>query len=327
MVTRGDARRWWQSPAATTVAFVIICPLVFAAMLQIARYNAIDEAFITGPAFRGWVAAASLGLVVWGVMLGWGVATIRRLDPAWRRTRRWWAGHSAAYAALVASVIVVLALNNANQTIQVPMRGFPTLGRVLIFAGAAAAAPWVLSVWLARDRVRDLHKAVETIKSPEPTDALTVSMLDGPAITVAVRETLAVWKAIERCMLALAVIVCTAVLDSGALRTALIGGGMLSEASFPPTAVLAYGAFFAGALAVAVLPLVRAWRSAAFSLVDRAVGSPQSGVPGQEWLDTRGRLEGHLRIDTNILRRPITVLGLLSPLTTALLTAFVPSAS
>lgn len=325
MVTRTGARRWWRRPAAISVVAMVVCVLVFAAMQRLVYRLAIDRAFIMGPAFRGWVAAAALTLIVSAVVFGLGVATIRRVEADWRPSRRWWILHAVAYVAVVVAAIAILRLYKAPQTYQVPMHGFPVVASSLIVAGAIGAAPWVLVIWLAHERVHDLNRTVEAITPPEPSDTLTASMLDGPAITSAVRESLRVWAAIERCALALAAIVSMAVLSSGALRTSLVGAGVLKDEEFPATAVLGYGAFFAAVLAMIVLPLVRAWRSVAFGLVDRAVGLPRSGVPSQEWFDIRARLEKHLRVDANILRRPITALSLLSPLLSALLTAFIPS--
>lgn len=305
---------------------MVVCLLVFGAMTGVTRALAADRAFVSGP-LRGWVAAVSLSLVVWAAVFGWGVRALRRLDPAWRRERRWWAGHAAAYVILVGVVLGVLALNNANATLRVPVHGAATLTRILILFGAIAAAPWVAMVWLAHERVGEIRSGLETITSPEPTDALEPSMLDGPAIAGTTRWTLDVWSTIERCALALAVVVSMAVLDSGALRIALVGSGRLDPRLFPPLVVLLYGAFFAAVLLIAVLPLVLAWRALAVALVDRALGEPLCGVPGEAWLALRGRFESHLRVDATILRRPITALSLLSPLVLALVTAFVPRLS
>jgi hypothetical protein len=316
-LTSNGTRRWWRSPAGTTIGLLAVFVVLAAALRTYAEHNAVDVGFARSPGFRGWIGAAALSTGIWIWTFERGLATLRRLPAGWRRRRGWWVRHALAYLVVVTAVLTLLRLNNAARSLPVPVKGFAGLTQALIVAGALAAAPWILMVWLAHERVRELAGHIDAIAPPRDGG------LDGPGISVAVRSTMDAWRAIERC--ALALVVSTAALMSGALRTALLDNNVVEKAVFPTSAVLAYGAFFAIVIAIAIVPLVVTWRDQAVSLVDHALGEPITGVPDQMWLDTRSRLEARLHIDVPVLRRPITALSVLAPFGTALLTAFLPS--
>jgi hypothetical protein len=317
-------RSKWRSPATTTVSSLVLAAVVAGALLQYADRYATNAGF--ADQFRGWVAVAVLSLGIWTAVFTRGLATVHEFRRMWPRGRVWWIWHFGAYALMVASVLAMLTLNNAGEKIVVPIEGFPTVTRSLVLVAATAAAPWVLTVWLAHEQLRILRTAVDKVRPPEPIEELTVDKLDGPAISEAVTQSLAVWKVIERCTLSLSLLVSTAVFLSGALRLALINSHALKDDVFPASAVLGYGAFFAVVLAFVVVPLVLAWRSHAFRLVEAALGEPRYGIPDQTWLDGRDRLEARLRLDTNVLRSPITALSVASPLVTGVLAALLPNA-
>ncbi|GAA4729278.1 hypothetical protein [Phytohabitans rumicis] len=303
---------------------MVLAAIVAGALLRYADRYATNDEF--ADQFRGWVAVAVLSLGIWSALFTRGLSTVHEFRRMWPRGRVWWTWHFGAYALLVASVLAMLTLNNAGEKIVVPIDGFPTITRTLVLVAATAAAPWVLTVWLAHEQLRILRAEVDKVRPPELIEELTVDKLDGAAISAAVTHSLAVWKVIERCTLSLALLVSTAVFLSGALRLALINSRALADDVFPASAVLSYGAFFAAVLALAVVPLVLAWRSHAFRLVEAALGEPRHGIPDQTWLDGRERLEARLRLDTNVLRSPITAVSVASPLVTAVLAALVPNA-
>ena len=314
---------WWRWPASTTVGSLVLAVVAAWLMLWYAERYGTNEAFVED--FRGWIGVAVLSLGIWMALFVRGVATVRAHRRMWPQGRLWWTWHIGAYALLVAAVVALLALNNATQTIVVPIEGFAVVTRALILLAGVAAGPWVLTVWLAHEQLRTLRFEVGQIRSPEPAERLAIEAVDGPAISAAVQHSLAVWTVIERSALSLAVLVSTAVFLSGALRLALINSGALDEAVFPVSAVLGYGAFFAVVLAIVVIPLVLAWRSTAMRLVEAALGVPRWGIPDQTWLDAQDRLLTRLRLDANVLRRPISALSIASPLLTAVLAALVPT--
>jgi hypothetical protein len=165
----------------------------------------------------------------------------------------------------------------------------------------------------------------EQIQPANVTDEWSTSQPDGEAIAGAVASALAVWKAFNSCVLALAALLSMTALLNSALRVALLDAAIVRPADFPPAAVLAYGLIAAVLLAVAVLPLLLAYRAEAARLVERAAGTPVSGVPSQSWLDARARLQVRLNVEANLLRQVSTTFSLLLPLVTAALAAFVPA--
>jgi hypothetical protein len=314
---------WWRWPASTTVGSLVLAVLVAGAMLWYADRYGTSDAFVED--FRGWIGVAVLSLGVWTGVFVRGIATVRAHRRIWPQGRLWWAWHISAYALFVGAVVMLLALNNATATSVVPIDGWRMFTRTLTVVAGVAAGPWVLTVWLAHEQLRTLRVEAGQIRSPEPAEQFVANMVDGPAISATVEHSLAVWRVIEASALALAVLVSTAVFLSGALRLALINSGVMDAADFPASAVLGYGAFFAVVLAVAVVPLVMAWRSTAMRLVETALGMPKWGIPDQTWLDAQDRLQTRLRLDANLFRRPISALSIASPLLTALLAALVPT--
>ncbi|GAA4464732.1 hypothetical protein [Phytohabitans houttuyneae] len=301
----------------------MLAVLVAGVMLWYADRHGTNDAFVED--FRGWIGVAVLSLGVWTAVFVRGLATVRAHRQAWPQSRFWWTWHIGAYVLFVGAVVALLALNDATATIVVPIDGWRMFTRTLTLVAGVAAGPWVLTVWLAHERLRTLRAEAEQIRSPEPAEVFAAETLDGSAISATVEHSLAVWRVIEASALALAVLVSTAVFLGGALRLALINSGVMDAAEFPASAVLGYGAFFAVVLAVAVVPLVLTWRSTAVRLVETALGVPKWGIPDQTWLDAQDRLQARLRLDTNLFRRPISALSIASPLLTALLATLVPT--
>ena len=86
---------------------------------------------------------------------------------------------------------------------------------------------------------------------------------------------------------------------------------------------LLYGAVFALLGLAVALPLVWAWRSQAKAWLAAKSGDP-ADIATKEWVEERDRRAGLLNLDTPILRNPLTVLSVLTPLATSLLAAFLP---
>ncbi|MFJ9818636.1 hypothetical protein ACIRU3_25940 [Streptomyces sp. NPDC101151] len=296
------------------MVFVLLAALVFHGLVVFAQLNSRDDAFVDHD-FRFWAAMATLSFAVWIALLVRGITAIRAFPASWRRGRRWWLASLASYAVLMLAAGTMLGGVSRGNSFEVPIRHFPALITVLTAVGAAAAAPWVISVWLAQESAK---KAAEQVTAPD-------GAADPTAIATAVTDVLTMWRTIERSGLAPSLIVSTSAFNTGALRLALIGSGAVEPDDFPPVFVLGYGAFFAAVLVAILLPLVLTWRTWAFALVERALPAPDSGLLGEDLIAARTRMEAQLHIDGRFLRNPLAILSVLSPFATALVTTLVPS--
>ncbi|MFE2431909.1 hypothetical protein ACFXJ5_34945 [Streptomyces sp. NPDC059373] len=295
---------------------MLLAALVFNGLVLFGRLNSRDDAFVEHE-FRSWAAMATFSLAVWFALLGRGVAAARELPASWRRGQRWWLAPLASYTLLMLAASTTLGGISRGDSFDVPIRHFPALIGVLTALGAGAAAPWVLSVWLAQERMRERTEQETSLDVPP----------NPPLIAAAVTDILAVWRVIESSGLALSLIVSTSVFNTGALRLALIGSGAVEPADFPPEFVLGYGAFFTAILAAVLLPFVLTWRAQAFALIKRALPAPDSGLLDEDLLAARARMETQLHVSARFLRNPMATLSVLSPFVTALITALVPNSA
>jgi hypothetical protein len=311
-----EDRHWWQSPAVTTVGYLVAVVLVFLGITQFAERNATNERFLNSMPFRIWIGLAAVSVGMWLALLSRGLAAIRALEGPWRRRKAWWLSNLGGYVAVVLVCAALLAIGQ-SAPLGIPVTGWAWLIRVLLAVGAIAVAPWILLVWLAHEQVRNLPEKTERIPCEGEEQASEINSV--------VADLLDIWKVIQNCALALALGLSPAILNTGALRLALIDSAVIKEEQFPPYAVLTYAAPFAAVVAAAILPLVVGYRRQAFALIDKALGAPESGVPTQAWDEDRQRLEARLNVATGVLRNPITALSLLTPFATAALAAFVPT--
>lgn len=293
--------------------FALLAGIIFNGLIFFAQLNSRDDAFVEHD-FRLWAATATLSSALWIASLGWGITTIRTLPASWRRGRKWWLASVASYAVFMLAAGGMLDRVSRGTSFQVPIRHFPVVISALTAAGAVAAAPWVLSVWLAHEKAK---RAAEEETFPD-------GAADPAATAAAITSVLTVWRVIERSGLALSLIVSTSVFTTGALRLALIGSGVVEPDDFPPVFVLGYGAFIATVLVAILLPLVLTWRTWALALVEQALPPPNSGLLGEELIAARTRMEEQLHVDA-LVRNPIALLSVLSPLATAVVTTLVPS--
>ncbi|GAB3409428.1 hypothetical protein GCM10027569_23550 [Flindersiella endophytica] len=287
------------------------------------RHNATDQRFVV--AMNVWLAIATSMLTIWLGLLWRGIATIRALPPPWRRDRAWWVRNLAAYVVLAIVAVFLLTLLQGKQILPVPVEGWRLLIAGFGVVGLTAAAPWVVLIWLAQEQAHRLRSSTEQIQPASVGDEWSAGQLDAEASSAAVASALAVWKAFQSCVLALAALLSMTALLNSALRVALLDAEIQRPEDFPPAAVLAYGLVAAILLAVAVLPLLLSYRAEAARLVERAIGTPVAGVPSQAWLDARARLQVRLNVEANLLRQASTTFSLLAPLVTAALAVAVPT--
>ena len=274
-------------------------------------------------AWLTWRAVAAVAIVVFLFGLAAGVYSLieaRRSGLVPVSGRR-----LAIYLILPTALVIAVATmiimgGGRNPDIPVPMLARRT--RAVLFTGLVAAVPWVALSWLCQDRCRPYRL--------RPWGRDTGILGFG--------ELTRLWQRIVACLGAFAVAVAAGVLTAGALRFAFLAArpqcapgyeppadtvpaGCVSD--FPAINVLLYGAAFAVVgLAIAV-PLIASWRSAASEWVD---DQRPSDVPEHDetWTKEKDRLTVLLHLDTPVLRNPLTLLSVFTPLITSVLAAFLP---
>jgi hypothetical protein len=228
------------------------------------------------------------------------------------RRHRW--STAGLFLAFVTLAVVALRIGGSGGP-PVGIQYWSAISLGLLLLGAAAAGPWVVSVWAFhgllsqhRARIRGLPAAGSKPEEPSQPDRLMAQLLEIRAgMSAAVGHLL--------------ILVLAAVLLSGVLRVALVPA-FISEGAFPSSAVLIYGAFFTVMLSAAVLPLMLAWRQTATMLLDQAY--PLRVASTAEESAARERMSKALNIDGSLFTSPVTISSLLAPLVTSLLAIFVP---
>lgn len=242
-------------------------------------------------------------------------ATVVR--SAWRGT---WP-YVICYLVFAGIAIGVLLLAGKGGP-DVPVHGWRTIVRTLLGLGCVAAAPWVLVVWMTHDemtRKRETLGKLPTfgVKAAVPGD--DTEKLDR-TLNDLLQDRRTIYAAVTRLM----VVVLAALFMSGALRAALVAWPPTKDA-LPAADVLLYGAFFAVALGLAVIPLLRAWRNTAQAFVDQVY--PPSVATTADADSARARLLAVLDLNGSLFRSPIALSSILAPLVTSLLAAFIPKVS
>jgi hypothetical protein len=195
----------------------------------------------------------------------------------------------------------------------------------VLLPALVAAVPWLVLVWLAHDTCRLLR---DRIVSLPPIPLGSAKTDDGDAGIPPHREVnsqlLRLWDLLVLCVGAFALGVVTAIVASSTLRATFISAHPDRSDEFPAVNVLYYGALFALLASVLTVPLIAAWRGCAREVVEQTYPLPADGQPSEEWTAARARLETLLHLDVSLLRNPLTVLTILSPLLTSALAAFLP---
>ncbi|MGW5189877.1 hypothetical protein ACWEOO_11520 [Kribbella sp. NPDC004138] len=241
------------------------------------------------------LAALLIGSRLLGELSQWGLSSVKDR----RRT----------YLLIAVGTMALLTVLKAFGYTFSPASPVNELGprtNAVLFAGLAAATPWLVLVWLGLDAARALD-VVQLAKLPH----------DGLESLLQLRRLLIGSAG------AFSVGVVAALLTSGALRNAMLAYDP-DRTDFPASSVLLYGAVFAIVLTVLTLPFASVWRSRARGFVDEVFALPADGKITEAWVADRERLEHLLRIDVGLLRSPLTALNVFAPLVTSLLAAFVP---
>lgn len=257
-----------------------------------------------------WKATAALGLAV-AVVLGW-----RGLWVVWAEKRALELTRALVMTYLGVALIVVvgllaLMLSEPVQELQWPIAGMWWRLRGVEWAAGLAAVPWLAVVWLALLGLRE-----------PPSMDVERSLGTLPGLRRA-------WRLLSECVFAFVTFVVIAIVVTGALRATWEAGlteGLLGvdAQGFPATNVLLYGLYFSVLLAAITVPLLAAYRARGFALVDETYPLPAPARVTQDWVDSRARLQALLHLRSRIIRTPLAVFSVFTPLIAAALAYFVP---
>ncbi len=126
------------------------------------------------------------------------------------------------------------------------------------------------------------------------------------------------------CVAGVGAIITGAVLAVAALRAAIHAAGLpVSRYPFPATWLLFLGAYFTAVLALIAVPAFISWRSLAMAYVARIYAVPADGRLPENWAAGRSGLKRLLHVERVPIEVAANLLGLLAPLLTAILGAFV----
>ena len=303
--------RW--NPALTTIVFVLGVVAAAALLSWVTQLGSdTDQNLVDSGPFQTWVAVAAFAVVAFVDTL---LAGVRELRSGRLRSSSLSAKVYGWLFLLFATIVVIALRNGGKGGPPVDVQYWQAISLGLLLLGAAAAGPWVVSVWASHDVLSSYRGRIPAL--PSATSTATPSPdLDGMmALLLDIRKLIA--AAVGR----LLILVLGAVLLSGALRAALVPR-FISEDAFPASAVLIYGAFFTVMLSLAVLPLMRAWRQTATMLLDQAY--PVRVATSADDAAARDRMAQRLNIDGALFTSPVTLTSLLAPLVTSFLAVFIP---
>jgi hypothetical protein len=309
-VSGTDVRRgrgFGPSSALVTVLFVAGVLLASVALDWFIS-NRAEPGFASGAAYYTWIGLMALTAAICMVVLaaGW-VHCSRHCAPSAARydgqkTRIW--PYIIALALLTVFIgSLMLVLSGGGRGFDVPVENWEAWRVVIPVFAIACVAPWVVCVWWTHDELARLKPVLQ-----DPASLNRERMLD------AFR---AAWTGIERSTGALAATVTAGILTTGALRLALIG-----HVASPPTEadVLRYGLFFGVLVATVVVPLILAYRRRASEFLN-LVHQPINRCDEKDEADVLAQM---LHLDEGPLRSPWALIGVLTPVVTGALAAYLP---
>lgn len=302
------------NPALTAVAFVL-GTAASAALLSWASQlgSGTDQKLVDSGPFRVWVGVAAVASVAFVHTLLAGVRELRsRRSASGAPSLSAYGWLFALFAALVVTALWLVGGGGPKVDVE-----YWTAIRVgLLSLGVIAAGPWVISVWASHEILRQ-----QRLEIPRLPDAASASAGGIAKLDEMMRLLLDIRKNIATAVGRLLILVMGAVLLSGALHAALVPDFVSTE-EFPPSGMLAYGAFFTVMLSLAVLPLMLAWRQTATMLLDQAY--PVRVLSTADDAAAKTRLSEALDLNGSLFRSPVTLSSLLAPLVTSFLAVFIP---
>jgi hypothetical protein len=252
--------------------------------------------------------------------------------------RRRLVGYAIGAVLLSLSVLGLLVLLGGGGGFEVRLGAWPVLRAVIPMLGVAAATPWAVCVWWTHDEIAALRTqlpelvtgrkgAVESAQSLQVVD-MAEAQHPPPLPGEPLQRLGDTWRTTEQATGALAAIVATGVLATGALRLAIDADherctkarcGSLPDVPSDQD-VLVYGLFFAVVVATVVVPLLLAHRRCATEFVD-LVFPPRERL---ETSDQAATLASLVHLDSGPLQSPWAILGILTPVLIGALAVYVP---
>jgi hypothetical protein len=342
------------SPAVEFVLFVI-----GAAATYILLGLGLGESYLLDArAWDVWRATAAVAVGLSSVFLYRGVKALWALpDPVAGLSDRWkW--FYFLYACLLGVGVFLFLLRGLGDEVPWPIDDMDRRTNAVAIAGGLAAVPWVALILIAQRPLRRPRSG----RRPEFVRRLRGWLDQGGRGELTLHGRLQIWDLITACLTAFALFVALALIPTGALRalwlvhvdaeadaagdaakaTAEGESGTTSEeveaaraaavadrtelldAEFSALDVLLYGAFFAVVLAAFTVPVLAVWRDTSRRLIDASIPLPNAADVNGDVVEKRQRLEALLHLDKSLLRNPLTVFSVFTPLITSLLAAFVP---
>lgn len=246
--------------------------------------------------FGLWSVLIGVSLAIWaavGTVTGWALYTRwkpRATRPQGRVLAVYVAG-AVAFNVVIFSAMVVL--NNSSRDPDggtFPLDGVVWRMSALVVLAQLASLPSVLGVWDVQTRLTDLAARFPPPGTAGDTPQGALQLLDQ------------LWKDSMRHLTCVSLVISTAVIDTGALRNALLSYGRQAsvQIDFPASHVLVYGAFFSLIFALVFIPVALQWRALAHRLVETAQRVPEATGLTSEWLEQRAALTTFLRLDLSL---------------------------
>jgi hypothetical protein len=317
---------------------LLVATVALAIVLRSDTGNAVaEDALDLGPTKVGgtewqvWIATVSVGLAIAFVLAVHGIVRLARIPSQW--PGRAGVGRRTVWLHSGAALVWVIGLGGAvgalvHQDREWPMDMEWRLVAVAAF-GLLCATPWVAMTWLCHKSVHPYWVEPHLLRSELQDARISTRGLTATDDDIAALQQ--IWSQIVGIALAFATLVAISLVPTGALRNLWLSQEVQGKTatqqlqdSFTSTDVLLYGAMWALVAALVVIPLVASWRSTAQSVVDAAYPPNATTAADEAAKGTRDSLEAMLNLSSGILRNPLTVLTIATPLVTAALAAFVP---
>jgi hypothetical protein len=215
------------------------------------------------------------------------------------------------YCLIAAIVCGCLAALFVTQNDMVAGRTWPISGidvkfNMVTVIITMCTAPWIALTWVAHKLVRE-------------------------TTTHTVKTLFTIWQLLLQCAEAYTLFIVMQLVSAGALRRVWLAQSPVDGdqrerlvADFPSSDVLLYGALGAVLGLLLFVPLVVGWRVAAARCVDTHYDLRRAEPPEAEWVGGRERLHKLLHLNEGILRSPLLLLSVLTPLITSVLAVFLP---
>lgn len=304
-----------HSAASTTLTFVLgVTALVW--FLDVVWTTDSNGALTGTFAFGTWVGLCALTAGLWAVVFIAGCHEVASLLPkeAAERKQRLMRGTAAVLALGLGAGIVMLRVG-AEVGFEPDVPYWMVWQTILLITGGAAIGPWLVVTWWAHDSLAD----IKTNLAPR-IDPLRRSQLEADIRLESFITLRATWPRLERCTAAMAVVLTSGVLCIGALRVALLQEGASAGKVPGEQQVLMYGVFFAVFVAVVVVPLMLAFRQRARDYMEAYY--PATDPPPNT--DDASKVSDLLFLARGPLRDPWALLGILTPVATGALAAYLP---